>query len=72
MMTTDGQNDLLREFLNFSDDLRLPDKPFQAKKEALDFDHHFEEDFFVGATPSPSSSSSSNVGTSSTATPTNG
>ena len=59
-------NDLLRDFFDFGDDLILPDKPFDIKKESAtfiggDFDGHFDEsshDFFLGAsTPSPSSSS---------------
>ena len=67
-------NDLLRDFFDFGDDLILPDKPFDIKKESAtfiggDFDGHFDEsshDFFLGAsTPSPSSSST----TSSSAVP---
>ncbi len=59
-MSSNDQNDLLREFFEFGDDLILPDKPFESKKEAVDFEHNFDDDFLVGqATPSPSSSSTS-------------
>ena len=74
----DSHSDLLREFFDFGDDLILPDKPFQVKKEGNDFNSsdfasHFgnvddvSDDFFMGATPSPSSSST----TSSSATGSN-
>ena len=75
-------NDLLTDFFDFGDDLILPDKPFDVKKESStfiggDFDrhfddstiHHFDEsshDFFLGVS-TPSPSSSST--TSSSAVP---
>ena len=70
-MSSSDQSNLLRDFFDFGDDLILPDKPFELKKkENIDLEQNFDEDFFVGqATPSPSSSSSSassNVGESST------
>ena len=70
-MSSSDQSNILRDFFDFGDDLILPDKPFEPKKnpkkESLDLEQNFDDDFFVGqATPSPSSSSSSNVGESST------
>jgi hypothetical protein len=70
VIETEGSNDdLLRDFFDFGDDLIMPDKPFDIKKESNDFhngdfDANFgspsgSNDFFLGATPSPSSSSSS-------------
>ena len=82
VIDSESHNDLLREFFDFGDDLILPDKPFDIKKEGTDYnqggnyDGHFgnvddpTDDFFMGATPSPSSSSttSSSTAGSSTAT----
>lgn len=68
LASNDQSTDLLREFFDFGDDLILPDKPFTVKKETSDFHKDFEthfgstedqDDFFMGATPSPSSSSTS-------------
>jgi len=81
VIDTDTHNDILREFFDFGDDLVLPDKPFEVKKEGNDYDgsgidfdvNHFgsvddpSDDFFMGATPSPSSSSTTSSSATSSA-----
>jgi hypothetical protein len=70
VIEADSHSDLLREFFDFGDDLILPDKPFVPKKETVEFEPGFDDDFFMGATPSPSSSSTASSTTAGSSTST--